>query len=164
MVFRYHALLPPRKETPMASHRFTRIAVTQRKSAREPKNNQPVRLVFGDAFSPLVGMLRDLSATGARVSIAVPKNIPERFTLHFPDSSPRRCRIVWRSPKSIGIEFVSGERRLRKDRRTGIDTRSEEDKRLIGERRANRERRSVSDRRSTAATDASLLAGGRGEH
>jgi len=148
----------------MASHRFTRIAVSQRRSTREPKNNQPVRLVFGDAFSPLVGMLRDLSATGARVSIAASKDMPERFTLHFPDNSARRCRIVWRSPKSIGIEFVSGDRRSRKDRRSGVDTRSEEDKRLIGERRSNRERRSASDRRSTVAAEASRSTGGRGEH
>ena len=138
----------------MSSHRFTRIAVTQRKSVREPKGSQPVMLVFGDRFPSLAGKLSDLSATGARVSIVAPKDIPERFTLHFSDNAPRRCRLAWRSRSSIGVEFVNGERRSGKDRRSGIDTRSEEERRAIGERR-KAQRRAIQNRRSSAEPAAS---------
>jgi hypothetical protein len=43
---------------------------------------------------------------------------------------------------------LNGERRSGKDRRDGLDTRSDEQKRLVGERRLNRDRRSGLDRRS----------------
>ena len=138
----------------MATQRFTRIAIRQRKSPRQAKDH-PVRLVFGDGFPEVSGKLTDLSSTGARVSVAVRKDIPERFTLYFHDDTSRRCRLVWRSPKSIGIEFVFVERRSGKDRRKGGDTRSEDEKRLIGERRSNRDRRSGLDRRSNIVPAAS---------
>ena len=90
----------------MASHRFTRIGVAQRRSARE-RREQLVRLDFDDGSPSIPGMLSDLSATGARVSVLVPKNLSERFTLNFPDDTRRRCRLVWRSLKSIGVEFIA---------------------------------------------------------
>jgi len=90
----------------MASQRFSRRAVAQRKSTREPKA-YPVRLDFDDGSPSIAGMLSDLSATGARVSVTVLKDIPVRFTLHFPENTARRCRLVWQSSQSIGVEFLT---------------------------------------------------------
>jgi hypothetical protein len=43
-----------------------------------------------------------------------------------------------------------GDRRSKKERRSGIDTRSDEAKRLSGERRSKADRRTGPDRRSDA--------------
>jgi len=90
----------------MASQRFSRAAVAQRKSPRERKNHV-VRLEFDDGLPALSGMLSDLSATGARVLITNSDRVPVKFTLLFPDGTRRRCRLIWRSEASIGIEFAS---------------------------------------------------------
>jgi hypothetical protein len=51
----------------------------------------------------------DLSQTGARLVVDAPETIPDVFhiymTLDF--SSRRQCRVVWRSERQIGVEFVS---------------------------------------------------------
>jgi hypothetical protein len=47
----------------------------------------------------------------------------------------------------------TGDRRVARDRRSGVDTRSEEEKRTIGERRANADRRSGMDRRVSRTTE-----------
>ena len=47
----------------------------------------------------------------------------------------------------------SGDRRVVRDQRCGVDTRSEEEKRTIGERRANADRRSGMDRRASRTID-----------
>ena len=85
--------------------RFSRVAVAQRKSPRERKDHA-VRLEFDEGFPAVGGMLSDLSATGARLSVAAPDQMPIKFTLLFPDGARRRCRLIWRSESSIGIEFV----------------------------------------------------------
>lgn len=51
----------------------------------------------------------DESKTGARLMVDAPETIPDTFhiymTLNF--SSRRQCRVVWRSDKQIGVEFLS---------------------------------------------------------
>ena len=90
----------------MASQRFTRIGVARRRSPRERKQ-QLVRLDFEDGSPLVTGTLSDVSATGARVAMMVPKHISQRFTMHFQDGVlPRRCRLVWKSMTGIGIEFM----------------------------------------------------------
>jgi hypothetical protein len=89
----------------MSAQRFSRMAVAQRKSPRERKDHV-VRLEFDDGSPVLGGTLSDLSATGARVSIAATDHLPLRLTLLFPDGTRRRCRLRWRSESSIGIEFA----------------------------------------------------------
>lgn len=90
----------------MASQHFSRVPVAQRKSPRERKTFA-VKLEFDDGSPSIGGMLSDLSATGARASIATPEGLPRRFTLLFPDDARRRCRPIWRSGQSIGIQFMS---------------------------------------------------------
>jgi hypothetical protein len=51
----------------------------------------------------------DESITGARLVMDAPETIPDIFhiymTLDF--SSRRQCRVVWRSDRQIGVEFLS---------------------------------------------------------
>ena len=51
-------------------------------------------------------IVRNLSETGAALEVVSPLFIPDRFTLIVPtDQLKRRCHIVWRKQKRIGIAF-----------------------------------------------------------
>ena len=51
-------------------------------------------------------IVRNLSETGAALEVVSPLFIPERFTLIVPtDQLKRRCHIVWRKQKRIGVAF-----------------------------------------------------------
>jgi hypothetical protein len=51
-------------------------------------------------------IVRNLSETGAALEVVSPLFIPDRFTLIVPtDQLKRRCHIVWRKQKRIGVAF-----------------------------------------------------------
>jgi hypothetical protein len=56
-------------------------------------------------------VLSDISETGARLDIDETKTIPDQFILLLSSngSARRKCRVVWRKPRQIGVTF---ERRL----------------------------------------------------
>ena len=50
--------------------------------------------------------VKNLSDTGAALEILSPLYVPDRFTLFVPtDQFKRRCHIVWRKERRIGIAF-----------------------------------------------------------
>ncbi|MET0708881.1 MAG: PilZ domain-containing protein [Tardiphaga sp.] len=50
--------------------------------------------------------VRNISVTGAALDVASPVGIPQEFFLVVPiDSLRRRCRVVWRKEKRIGVAF-----------------------------------------------------------
>ncbi len=50
--------------------------------------------------------IRNLSGTGAALEIANQIGIPEQFALVVPgEGLHRRCHIVWRKERRIGVEF-----------------------------------------------------------
>ena len=50
--------------------------------------------------------VRNVSETGAALEVVSPLFIPDRFTLFVPsDQFKRRCHVVWRKEKRIGVEF-----------------------------------------------------------
>lgn len=89
----------------MGPLRFSMVRVERRKTRREPKYCI-VRLKFDDGSPALRGMLINLSAAGAQVSISAAREIPKEFTLLFAASPLRRCRLVWRQEQDIGVEFL----------------------------------------------------------
>jgi hypothetical protein len=56
-------------------------------------------------------VLSDISDTGARIDIEDSKTIPDHFLLLLSGngSARRKCSVVWRKPRQIGVKF---ERRL----------------------------------------------------
>lgn len=51
--------------------------------------------------------VRNLSDSGAALEVASPVGIPESVNLVIAaDGLSRRCRVVWRKEKSIGVMFV----------------------------------------------------------
>ena len=89
----------------MSSQRFSRAAVAQRKSPREAKNHI-VTLEFDDGSPAISGMLSDISATGARLSVPGANLMPAYFVVVFAPTLRRRCRLVWQSTTSMGVAFV----------------------------------------------------------
>lgn len=50
----------------------------------------------------------DMSETGAKLAVGRPLLLPDRFTLIFSAAAHRRCEIVWRSEKFVGVKFIDG--------------------------------------------------------
>ena len=51
-------------------------------------------------------VVRNESATGAALEVTSPLGIPDQFMLLVAvDRSSRRCQIVWRKEKRIGVTF-----------------------------------------------------------
>jgi hypothetical protein len=50
----------------------------------------------------------DISKSGAKITTAVPSEVPDRFELAFTqgDDERRVCDVVWRRGKVIGVQFV----------------------------------------------------------
>jgi hypothetical protein len=86
--------------------RFSRKGVAQRKSPRE-RRDDIIRLELEDGSPSVCGRLRDLSATGAQMSLPALYNMPARFELILPPNTRRSCRLVWQSGQRIGVEFMS---------------------------------------------------------
>jgi hypothetical protein len=53
-------------------------------------------------------VVSDVSAGGARLTLAAPTDISDEFTLLLrKDGAARRhCRVIWRSNKHIGLQFL----------------------------------------------------------
>ena len=57
---------------------------------------------------PLVACtVRDISDTGAQ--LLVPSDVPEKFLLYLSANVIRRCAVVWRREKKIGVRFMGRE-------------------------------------------------------
>lgn len=51
-------------------------------------------------------MVRDVSSTGASLSVSDQTGLPDRFNLVLhEDRVHRPCRVIWRKEKRIGIAF-----------------------------------------------------------
>jgi PilZ domain-containing protein len=81
----------------------------RRKSKRRP-------LVYGASVVSFDGTLKrdcvidDISATGAKLRIEAPKELPEEFVLLLSarGDARRHCKIAWRGPQEIGVRFRAG--------------------------------------------------------
>jgi hypothetical protein len=54
------------------------------------------------------GVVQDLSATGAKITIDDPNALPSKLRLAFARDARtgRNCEVVWRRGRSIGVKFV----------------------------------------------------------
>jgi hypothetical protein len=55
--------------------------------------------------------LKDISAGGAQLAHARPREVPEEFVLLLSRGGVvrRRCRVAWRAAERIGVRFVESE-------------------------------------------------------
>lgn len=53
-----------------------------------------------------VCVVRDISSLGARLALSDAESLPERFSLGLDtDDTVRACRVAWRTPTQVGVEF-----------------------------------------------------------
>lgn len=81
------------------------MAQKERIAKRRPTNK--AGLIKADG-KELPILLRDASATGARVRLVTPTDVPERFTLVAPmEKINATCTVVWRRGNDLGLRFES---------------------------------------------------------
>ncbi|MFZ3361168.1 MAG: PilZ domain-containing protein [Xanthobacteraceae bacterium] len=66
------------------------------------------RIVLADGADLANCRIIDISGTGARLEVTNLDAVPEQFflVLSYDGRSRRQCSVVWRSEKTIGVEFV----------------------------------------------------------
>ncbi len=64
------------------------------------------RIVVNDGFSTYDCTIRNLSETGAKLSVTSSIGIPQRFDLALQDGRRFACDIAWRTETEIGVRFV----------------------------------------------------------
>jgi hypothetical protein len=79
-----------------------------RKSARKDLQH-PAWVDVGDGSALRNCWVSDVSQTGARLAIENPNDIPDEFTLLLTGGGTvrRRCRVMRRADKEIGVQFLS---------------------------------------------------------
>lgn len=68
------------------------------------------KIVTGAKEPPRSRTISDISHSGARLVLESDDKLPDRFTLLLSSNGGTRCRcrLVWRTGQTIGVEFVVG--------------------------------------------------------
>jgi hypothetical protein len=82
-------------------------AVTRKREARKSLQ-QPGWITLEGGFAARRCVVRDMSTTGAKITIDDPNMLPAKLRLAFARDARtgRNCEVVWRRGKSFGIKFV----------------------------------------------------------
>ena len=84
--------------------------------ARERRRSRRRTLGYGAVVVSFDGALtrecviNDISASGAKLRLDAPKELPEEFVLVLTaqGTAKRRCKIAWRSAQEVGVRFRAG--------------------------------------------------------
>ena len=69
------------------------------------------KVAYNDRHVTVDCMLRDMSATGARLRVEGSVSAPDTFELLIPlDGLEADCQVVWRSGPDLGVRFLSAPR------------------------------------------------------
>jgi hypothetical protein len=82
--------------------------IASKKRETRKSVHQPGWITLEGGFAARQCVVRDLSATGAKVTIDDPNTLPAKLRLAFSRDARtgRACEVVWRRGKSVGIKFV----------------------------------------------------------
>jgi hypothetical protein len=83
------------------------MALTRKREARKSLQ-QPGWITLEGGFAARPCVVRDMSSTGARITIDDPNTLPAKLRLAFARDARtgRACEVVWRRGKSFGVKFV----------------------------------------------------------
>jgi hypothetical protein len=83
------------------------MAATKKREARKSLQ-RPGWITLEGGFAARRCIVRDMSSTGARITIEDPNTLPAKLRLAFARDARtgRACEVVWRRGKSFGIKFV----------------------------------------------------------
>ena len=86
----------------------------EKRHASRTRCLREARCVFNNGFSDYTALVRNISATGAKLTGEDLFRVPEEFELQMINSAgvatARRVRRVWTRTDSIGVEFLEPER------------------------------------------------------
>lgn len=69
------------------------------------------KIAYSDRHVTINCMVRDISATGARLRIEGSVTAPDTFELLIPlDGLEANCQVVWRREADIGVKFLGAAR------------------------------------------------------
>jgi len=83
------------------------IAANKKREARKSLH-QPGWITLEGGFAARRCTVKDLSTTGARITLDDPNTLPAKLRLAFSRDARtgRNCEVVWRRGKVAGIKFV----------------------------------------------------------
>jgi hypothetical protein len=83
------------------------MALTRKREARKSLQ-QPGWITLEGGFAARPCVVRDMSSTGARITIDDPNTLPAKLRLAFARDARtgRACEVVWRRGKTFGVKFV----------------------------------------------------------
>jgi hypothetical protein len=79
----------------------------ERRSRERRKTLKGARILINEGKSTIDCVVRNVSATGAKLTVASVVGIPDSFILINSDGSRRKCRVIWRALRELGVAFVS---------------------------------------------------------
>lgn len=81
--------------------------MTDRRSHPRRRTFKGGKLTFNKGLSVLDCIIRDLSDDGASLELESTIGVPETFELLIaPDRVRRRCKVMWRSQRYVGVSFI----------------------------------------------------------
>ncbi|MCJ2035200.1 pilus assembly protein PilZ [Methylobacterium sp. J-068] len=79
-----------------------------RRGARRTDAFRIGTLVSGASAAEIDCLVWDQSETGAQIEVEASATVPDAFTLSMTAyAKPRRCKVIWRRGRKIGITFVA---------------------------------------------------------
>ena len=83
------------------------MAAAKKRQARKSLQ-QPGWITLDGGFAARRCVVRDMSSTGAKITIDDPNMLPAKLRLAFARDARtgRKCEVVWRRGNSVGVKFV----------------------------------------------------------
>jgi len=78
---------------------------TEKRGVQRRSTLKGGKIVFNAGRSTIDCTLRNLSSTGAKLTVSSVVGIPDTFDLVLDGGAKQPCRIKWRRLKEIGVEF-----------------------------------------------------------
>jgi len=76
------------------------------RNASRHRTYKAARIAFQGGRAVITCLVRNLSDTGACLSVDNPIGIPDSFNLVFDSGEPSRMsRVIWRSARQVGVAF-----------------------------------------------------------
>jgi hypothetical protein len=84
------------------------MAVAKKKRETRKSLQQPGWIALEGGFAARPCVVHDMSSTGAKITIEDPNSLPGklRLALSRDARTGRRCEVVWRRGKAVGVRFV----------------------------------------------------------
>jgi hypothetical protein len=83
------------------------MAAAKKREARKSLQ-QPGWITLDGGFAARPCVVRDISSTGAKITVDDPNVLPAKLRLAFARDARtgRNCEVVWRRGSTVGIKFV----------------------------------------------------------